>query len=95
MSDVRDPNISEQVKPWLRIGLRLANLLLVAGVVAALFGYSWQQVLTFAGLGLLVVLPVLNVVVGLVDELRLRQWKFVAAAAVVLLILSVNILHRW
>jgi uncharacterized membrane protein len=95
MTQQIDPLISEQIRPWLRRGLWLANGLIALGVVLALVSHEAARDVIMAGLGVLVVIPVFNVVVGLADEVRLRQWKFVAAALAVLIILAVNVLHKW
>lgn len=95
MNTVDDPNIAEQVRPVLRLGLRIASGLLVIGVGLSLAGWALATTFIFAGLAVLVVMPVINVIVGLIDEARLRQWWFVAAAVLVLVILAANALHKW
>ena len=92
--EYRDPNISDQIRPLQRIGLWIACALLLAGLAASTAGIAAGTRLIFTGLGLLVSLPVVNVIVALVDEVRLRQWRFVLAASLVILILIANVLFR-
>lgn len=92
--EYRDPHIADQIRPFQRIGLWIACALLLAGLATWFAGNATGTRLIFAGLGLLVSLPVVNVVVALVDEVRLRQWRFVLAASLVIVILIANVLLK-
>ena len=94
MTEFRDPNIADHVRPFLRAGLWIASAVLAVGLVVSRVSPSPEMRLIYAGLAVLVALPVTNVIVVLIDEVRLRQWRFVVAAVIVLLILALNVRYK-
>jgi uncharacterized membrane protein len=78
---------------------RVAFRVIIAGLISGLALYAANQeslalpTLT-ATLALMIVLPVANVIVVLVDEIRRRDWTFAAIAAAVLVLLAHSVLDR-
>ena len=74
----------------LNVGTWLASVVIVAGLVLSLFKRTpfptGAQVVT-AGIGLFILLPILRVILMLTIFVKERDYKFAAAAAVVLLII--------
>ena len=75
----------------LDVGTWLASVVIVAGLVLSLFHErtpfpTGAQVVT-VGIGLFVLLPILRVILMLTIFVKERDYKFAAAAAVVLLII--------
>ena len=73
----------------LNVGTRLASSVIAAGLVLSLFYQqppfpSGAQVVT-TGIGLFVLLPIVRVILMLIFFAKERDYKFTAAAAVVLL----------
>jgi uncharacterized membrane protein len=73
-----------------RIGTTLSTTLLAIGLVLALAGPNSgaARLPLTAGLVILMVTPVTNLLVAVVDEIAAREWAFVAFGAVVLLLLG-------
>lgn len=78
--------------PLLRLMLMATSATLAMGVVLSLVvdgpAAPVAEALVWLGLGMLVMIPVLNVVDVLIIEWRLKEWPFAGAAAVVLLMLA-------
>ena len=75
----------------LNVGTWLASVVIVAGLVLSLFHErtpfpTGAQVVT-AGIGLFILLPILRVILMLTIFVKERDYKFAAAAVVVLLII--------
>ena len=75
----------------LNLGTYLASVVIAAGLVLSLFHERTRfptgaQVVT-AGIGLFILLPILRVILMLTIFVKERDYKFAAAAAVVLLII--------
>jgi uncharacterized membrane protein len=73
----------------LNVGTWLASIVIAAGLVLSLFHQrtpfpTGVQILT-AGIGLFILLPILRVILMLIFFAKERDYKFTAAAAVVLL----------
>lgn len=71
----------------LAMGLVLS--LIVSGATAPV-----ASALVWGGLGMLVAIPVLNVVDVLLIEVRLKEWPFAAAAGAVLLMLAYTVFDK-
>jgi uncharacterized membrane protein len=63
---------------------------LSAGLVLSWAGADASRFLLLAGLCALVIMPVLNVIIALTEEVRRRDWLFAYAALAVLAILIYN-----
>jgi uncharacterized membrane protein len=70
----------------LNVGTWLASVVIVAGLVLSLFKRTPFPTGT-AGIGLFILLPILRVILMLTIFVKERDYKFAAAAAVVLLII--------
>ena len=75
----------------LKVGTWLASVVIAAGLVLSLF---YQQMtfptgaqVVIAGIGLFILLPILRVILMLTIFVKERDYKFAAAAAVVLFII--------
>jgi uncharacterized membrane protein len=73
----------------LNVGTWLASIVIAAGLVLSLFYQrtpfpTGAQILT-AGIGLFILLPILRVILMLIFFAKQRDYKFTAAAALVLL----------
>jgi uncharacterized membrane protein len=73
----------------LNVGTWLASIVIAAGLVLSLFHQrtpfpTGAQILT-AGIGLFILLPILRVILMLIFFAKERDYKFTAAAALVLL----------
>lgn len=71
------------------LALGLVLSLIVSGPTAPV-----ANALVWAGLGMLVAIPVLNVVDVLIIECRLKEWPFAGAAAAVLLLLAYTVFEK-
>ena len=69
------------------LAMGLALSLVVAGPAAPA-----AEAMVWLGLGMLVAIPILNVIDVLIIECRLKEWPFAAAAAAVLLMLAYTFL---
>jgi uncharacterized membrane protein len=78
----------------LRAGTTISTALLTLGVVVALVAPASRagDLLLNAGLIILMITPVANLIVALVDEISGREWGFVAAGVIVLLLLGASVL---
>ena len=72
------------------LAMGLALSLVVAGPAAPV-----AEALVWLGLGMLVAIPILNVIDVLIIECRLKEWPFAGAAAAVLLMLAYTFLSSW
>jgi uncharacterized membrane protein len=78
-----------------RLALGGAMALSVVGLLAASAGVvSASTPLLATACLLLILVPVVNVLSELVDEVRRRDWAFVAAAAVVLTLITYSAISR-
>lgn len=71
-----------------RIGVAATLLLLAGGLMLAGAGSPYARPLLGAGIIVLASIPAASVVVVLADNVRRRDWRFVAAAAIVIALLS-------
>jgi uncharacterized membrane protein len=75
----------------LNVGTWLASIVIAAGLVLSLFHdrtpFPTDVQMVTAGIGLFVLLPILRVILMLTIFVKERDYKFAAAAAVVLLII--------
>lgn len=89
------PHPSAQAMEFvLRVGTIVSTALLAIGIVLALAAphmYAADTLLT-AGLIILMVTPVANLLVALADEIAAREWSFVAIGAIVLALLGGSLL---
>jgi uncharacterized membrane protein len=84
--------MADAVRGIARLGLSLGGAALVVGLLTSVAGWTGvSRNCLVAGLGVIVALPVVNVVAALVEELRRREWVFLAAAIAVLGILVYNV----
>jgi uncharacterized membrane protein len=79
----------------LNVGTWLASIVIAAGLLLSLFYQRTPfpigtQILT-AGIGLFILLPILRVILMLIFFAKERDYKFTAAAAVVLLTISAGL----
>jgi uncharacterized membrane protein len=87
-----DRSVADAVRLIARWGLSIGGAALVVGLVASVAGWTGvSRVSLLTGLGVIVTLPVVNVVAALVEEIRRREWVFLTAAIVVLAILIYNV----
>ena len=87
----RRGTFDDRVRRTAVVGLTVCIAVLLAGLILALAGAAVSRAVLGAGLIGLTMLPVANVVAGLVEEIARRDWAFVAAAAAVLAILGYNV----
>ena len=91
----RTPNrIESLLAGVLSVGTWLASVVIAAGLVLSLFGErtpfpTGAQVVT-AGIGSFILLPILRVILMLTIFVKERDYKFAAAAAIVLLTIFVG-----
>jgi hypothetical protein len=90
--------IFSPLKRALRLALAATSATLATGLVMSMVltgpAAPVAAALVWLGLGMLVALPVLNVVDVLIIEWRLKEWPFAAAAAVVLLMLAFTFVEK-
>lgn len=93
---VQEPGFIERAQRTVaRTGYGLVVAGLAVGLLLLIFGRaSASATLLAATCGVLIGLPVLNVVAMLAEEIRRRDWTFMWLAATVLGLLVYNILHR-
>jgi uncharacterized membrane protein len=90
--DDADANMADAVRRIARWGLSIGGAALVTGLIASLAGWAdASRVCLVGGLGIIVALPVVNVVAALVEEIRRREWVFLAVAIAVLVVLIYNV----
>jgi hypothetical protein len=77
-----------------RLLLISATALLVLGLAMALAGHASSARVLGLGCALLVSIPILNVCAVLAVEVRHRDWRFAAVAALVLLLLAYAVVIR-
>ena len=86
------------LKRALRLALAAASATLATGLVMSMVlsgpAASVAAALVWLGLGMLVALPVLNVIDVLIIECRLKEWPFAGAAALVLLMLAYTFFEK-
>ena len=70
-----------------RIGLAVTLLLFVVGLTLTAFGVPSARALLAAGIVVLAAIPAFSVVVVCAENIRRRDWRFVAAATVVIALL--------
>jgi hypothetical protein len=75
-----------------RAGFVAVAVLLVAGLALALAGVGLGATLLASAIALLASMPVTNVIALLVEELRRGEWRFAAAAVLVLALLALSLL---
>lgn len=71
------------------LAMGLALSLVVAGPAAPV-----AEALVWLGLGMLVAIPVLNVIDVLIIEYRLKEWPFAGAAIAVLVLLAYTVAEK-
>jgi hypothetical protein len=71
------------------LAMGLALSLIVSGPAAPV-----ATALVWIGLGMLVTIPILNVIDVLIIEWRLKEWPFAAAAVAVLLMLAYTLVEK-
>ena len=71
------------------LAMGLALSLIVSGPAAPVSG-----ALVWIGLGLLVTIPILNVIDVLIIECRLKEWPFAGAAVAVLVMLGYTVFEK-
>lgn len=71
------------------LAMGLALSLIVAGPAAPV-----AEALVWTGLGMLVMIPVLNVLDVLISECRLKEWPFAGAAFAVLVMLAYTMVDK-
>ncbi len=79
----------------LRWGTIAAGVLLLAALATALVSHRYPLVLTWAGLGALMLLPPLRIVLAAVVFGRQRDWKFVWFSLVALGVLVASNVAGW
>lgn len=86
------------LKRTLRVALMATSATLAMGLVLSLLvsgpGAPVASALVWLGLGMLVAIPVLNVIDVLIIEWRLKEWPFVGAAAAVLVLLAYTVFDK-
>jgi hypothetical protein len=86
------------LKRALRVALMATSATLAMGLVLSLVvsgpAAPVASALVWLGLGMLVAIPVLNVIDVLIIECRLKEWPFAGAAAAVLLLLAYTIFDK-
>lgn len=86
------------LKRALRVALMATSATLAMGLVLSVVvsgpAAPVASALVWLGLGMLVAIPVLNVIDVLIIECRLKEWPFAGAAAAVLLLLAYTIFDR-
>ena len=93
-----EPTTASALKRALRVALMATSATLAMGLVMSLIVSGptapVASALVWTGLGMLVAIPVLNVIDVLIIEVRLREWPFAAAAGAVLLLLAYTVFDK-
>lgn len=93
MSEPSAPTSIERLRLLLsRMALAAITVLLVAGLAGA--DSTWSIEVLAAACALLIAVPIVNVVAVFAEEVRSRDWPFVASAAAVLLLLAYTIVSK-
>jgi hypothetical protein len=86
------------LKQVLRVALMATSATLAMGLILSLIlsgpTAPVASALVWVGLGMLVAIPVLNVVDVLIIECRLKEWPFAGAAAAVLALLAYTVFEK-
>jgi hypothetical protein len=88
----RRGTFDERVRLTAVVGLTACVVVLAVGLALAFADVPAARGLLAAGIVGVTVLPVVNVVAGLVEEVRKRDWAFAIAAIAVLAVLAYNVL---
>jgi hypothetical protein len=88
----RRGTFDERVRRTAVVGLTACVVVFAVGLALAFADVPASRGLLAAGIVGITVLPVVNVVAGLVEEIRKRDWAFAIAAIAVLAILAYNVL---
>ena len=77
-----------------RVGSTISTVLLTLGMAAALVASDGRagDLLLMAGLAILMMTPVAHLLIALADEIAAKEWAFVAAGALVLLLLAGSVI---
>ncbi|HEX5217419.1 MAG TPA: hypothetical protein VFV98_18290 [Vicinamibacterales bacterium] len=85
----RDPRLSQLLGGVIRSSIRVSAMILFLGLVLFLAMPSdFSERLLLAGILLVVIAPVLNVLQVLIDEMARKEWPFVATTCVVVAMLA-------
>ena len=91
-----DKEPSSLLGPMLKVALMATSATLAMGLALSLVvagpAAPVAEALVWLGLGMLVAIPVLNVIDVLMIEWRLKEWPFAGAAVAVLLMLAYTLL---
>jgi len=91
---ITDQSIADVLRAVAGWGLSLGGAALLAGLTLSFLGQTeYARHFLIGGLATLICLPIVNVIVAVVEELRRREWLFFAVAAAALLILLYNARH--
>jgi uncharacterized membrane protein len=91
---VTDQSIADVLRRVARWGLAIGGVSLLTGLGLTVTGHDeMARHFLIGGLATLVSLPIVNVVVAVVEELRRREWLFLGLASAALLILLYNARH--
>jgi len=95
MADFDDSPIERGRQLVSRVGLLLIAVLLVVGLVLWPLGQTSLST-RFLGIAcaLLIAMPVLGVIAAFTEEIRRRDWPFVCAAGLVMLLLAYSIASK-
>lgn len=90
-----DSLVEEARRSVSRTALAVAMILLATGLVLAEVGLrDGSFIMLRSGSGVLLAIPVLNVVAALLEEVGRRDWPFVAAALVVLALVAYSVVDK-
>jgi hypothetical protein len=91
-------DIFSPLKRALRLALAATSATLATGLVMSLVlsgpAAPVASALVWLGLGMLVAIPIFNVIDVLIIECRLKEWPFAGAAALVLLMLAYTFVEK-
>jgi hypothetical protein len=91
-------DIFSPLKRALRLALAATSATLATGLVMSLVlsgpAAPVASALVWLGLGMLVAIPIFNVIDVLIIESRLKEWPFAGAAALVLLMLAYTFVEK-
>ncbi len=78
-----------------RAALGVASVLLGVGVILGEAGSSTTSLATLEfGIGILLVIPILNAIAALLEEIGRRDWPFVAAGLLVMSLVAYSVLEK-